>query len=320
MSQFSQFFEAASGASAGQAGNIFAGIRPPKMATFGNSHNYSVANQWATENFIIPELPGYALGINFGSKVVVATWNNVPVWSANDGVTGGGSIINGFIYNQKLSKWYLSTTVTGAGVYDVNMLTGARTLVTAVVPAFLSQSYPDKACRSYCTADGLYEWRDGDTIRKYSQAFVEVQRRTFVAANNVNSYLWYYTEDCKVRAQSITSWKGHGSASGITVNPLVPILVIERFGSRRIVQLTAEMVFSARGAPLLVGAMTPMVPVGYDCFMGNAVRLAKDVRDTSAVADSYLVDRVDYDRWLNDVADALGMPAGPAFYGDWVNV
>lgn len=76
MSQFTDFFNQAAGVSAGAAGNIFAGIRPPKFAEFGNSHNYSVLNTWKTENFIVPNHLGYALGFNFDSKFLVATWNN----------------------------------------------------------------------------------------------------------------------------------------------------------------------------------------------------------------------------------------------------
>lgn len=326
MSQFSQFFNQAAGAAAGEAGNIFAGIRPPKFATFGNSQNYSVANTWKTENFGIPNKPGYILGINFGVKVSVATWNNTLVWSATDGVTGSGSVVNALIYNQVLDKWYLATTVTGAGVYEINILTGARTLITATVPAFLSQAFRNYACLSYCTADGLYEWRDGDTIRLYNQNFVEVRRRSFVATNNVNAAEWYYTEDCRIRARAITSWRGQGSASANAITPDRVQLLIERYGSRRLVELTAEMVFSAHNAnsyALAATAQTPMAPTmtgNEGCYIGNAVRLGKNTRDTVHIADPYLLDRADYDRWLSDVADALGMPAAPAFYGDWINV
>ena len=326
MSQFSQFFNQAAGAAAGQAGNIFAGIRPPKFATFGNSQNYSVTSSWKTENFLIPNHLGYALGINFNDKIIVATWNNALVWAANNGVTGSGSIINALIYNQVLDKWYMATTVTGAGVYEVNILTGARTLITATVPAFLSQAFPNYACLSYCTADGLYEWRDGDTIRLYNQNFVEVQRRTFVATNNVNNAAWYYTEDCRIRACSITSWRGQGSANANTITPGRVQLLIERYGSRRLVELTAEMVFSAHNTSnysLDANVQTPMAPTmtgNEGLYIGNAVRLGKNTRNTTAIADPYLLDRADYDRWLSDVADALGMPAAPAFYGDWINV
>jgi hypothetical protein len=324
VSQFTQFFnQAAAGAAAGQAGNIFAGIRPPKFATFGNSQNYSVTSQWKTENFI-PNRLGYVLGINFGEKITVATWNNTLVWSATDGVTGSGSVVNALIYNQVLDKWYMATTVTGAGVYEVDILTGARTLITATVPAFLSQGFPTYACLSYCTADGLYEWRDGDTIRLYNQSFVEVRRRSFVATNNVNSGLWYYTEDCRIRARPVTSWRGQGSASSNTIAPDRVQLLIERYGSRRLVELTAEMVFSAHNAnnyALAATAQTPMAPEpSTGVYLGNAVRLGKNTRNTTAIADPYLLDRADYDRWLGDVADALGMPAAPAFYGDWINV
>lgn len=320
MSQFTQFFNQAGGAAAGQAGNIFAGIRPPKFATFGNSQNYSVTGQWKTENFNIPNRLGYVLGINFGEKITVATWNNTLVWSATDGVTGSGSVVNALIYNQVLDKWYMATTGTGGGVYEVDILTGARTLITATVPAFLSQGFPSYACLSYCTADGLYEWRDGDTIRLYNQNFVEVRRRTFVATNNVNASQWYYTEDCRIRARAITSWKGQGSTSSNTITPDRVQLLIERFGSRRLVELTAEMVFSANNTGLSSLTQTPMAPDPGSWFIGNAVRLGKNTRNTTAIADPYLLDRADYDRWLNDVADALGMPAAPAFYGDWVNV
>lgn len=321
MSQFTDFFNQAAGVSAGAAGNIFAGIRPPKFAEFGNSHNYSVLNTWKTENFIVPNHLGYALGFNFDSKFLVATWNNTLVWSANDGVTGAGSVLKAVIYNQLLDKWYLATTVAGAGVYEVNILTGARTLVTATVPAFLAGNFGQYASLSYCTADGLYEWRDGDTVRKYNQSFVEVQRRTFVASNNVNAPQWYYTEDCKIRARRIDSWRGQGVSSSDTNTPARPQLLIQRFGSSRLVNLTAEMVFSAESTTFGVTYMTPMAPdPNTGIYLGNAVRLGKDTRNSTYVTDPYLLDRVDYDRWLSDVADALGMPDAPAFYGDWVNV
>jgi len=323
VSFFTDFFPQSgqSGPNNAAGGNIFAGIRPPKFASFGNSENFSKAGNWMTENFVIPNHLGYILGINFGYKVTVATWNNTLVWYVTDGSLGANSVISALIYNQVLDKWYISSTGAFVGVYEVNILTGARTLVTPTVPAFLAQAFPNYACLSYCNAEGLYEWRDGNTIRKYSQNFVEVQNRAFVAANNVNDANWYYTEDCKIRAQSITSWKGQGTSNTTTVTPVSPRLLIERYGSRRLVDLTAAMVFSARNDDLSASNMTPMVPtMSTGAFLGNAVRLGVYARDVSVIADPYLLDRVDYDRWLSDVADALGMPDAPAFYGDWTNV
>jgi hypothetical protein len=322
MSNFSQFFKGAAGAAAGVAGNILAGIRPPKMSALGNPHNYSTVNRWMVENLLIPNHSGYILALNYGYKVTVATWQNTLVWYVDDGSLGTGSVIGAFLYNPVLDKWYLSSTgaASGNGVYEVNILTGARTLVKATVPAFMTTP-PYYGSKSYVDADGNYVWRDGDTIRKYSQAFVEIQRRTIVAAANLNDGNWYYTEDCKIRAQSLVSWRGQGTASSTNVTPDVPQLLIERLGSRRLINLTAEEVFSARSYGLDLSTMTPVTPSNTTgAYYGGDVRLGGRPRDSAAIADSFILDRVDYDRWLSDVANALGMPASTPFYGDWTNV
>lgn len=343
MSSFSQFFDnnGQGNAITANAGNILAGIRPPAFWEHGNSSTLSNTSIMA-ENFPIPGTRNI-LGININSsnqQLQVATWQNSPIWLYNPSTSGE---IHGFVYSQAANVFYLGRSNT---VYSINMNTGALTSVVAAPDCFTF--YEDyrfgRACYIWADPNGQYQWYNPTTkvISKYSSGFAKIQTRVRSPSVAADAYDWYYSIDTSIRVRVEFVMGVTGSAS--TVTAYRPVMVIERVGSRRVLQITARDVFSARyrddvnpisNTPLssvnVVGAqVTSMAPVSGGAvpytqlvngiYYGSAVRLGNVGRGSVNASDCFLVERSDYDRWLNDVADALGMPRTENFYGDWVDV
>lgn len=343
MSNFSNFFEQDNTSTFGGAGNILSGIRPPKIWELGNSININSANNLA-ETFPIPGTRRI-LGINLeaNNQLQVATWQNSPVWLYNPSTAGQ---IGGYVYSPAANEHYLAK-VSDARVYRINMSNGILTNIAPAPDCFTFYSSFDPARASYIWAspNGEYQWFNPGTrvISKYSSGFVKLQTRAKIGSVADDSSEWYYSEDTSVRCRSVFNVVRSGSGTLQQIYAAKPLLVIERVGSRRVIQITAREVFSSRFRddlnPVTPTAFTSvgewqsqhlsMSPVGMEgasnslaqgIYYGSAVRLGNIARNSAWASDTFLLDRADYDRWLNDVADALGMPKTETFYGDWVDV
>lgn len=346
MSNFSHFFEQDNASAFGGAGNILSGIRPPKIWELGNSINITFGNNLA-ETFPIPGTKTI-LGINIEpstQQIQVATWQNAPIWLYDPSTSGE---IGGYVYSPAANEHYLAK-VSDARVYRINMSNGGLTNIAPAPDCFTFYSSFITARASYIWAspNGEYQWFNTSTkvISKYSSGFVKLQTRSRRSSVANDSEQWYYSEDTSVRCRSVFNVARSGSGTLQQIYAAKPLLVIERVGSRRAIQITARDVFSSRFRDdLNPVTSTPfasapdngwqaqhlsMSPVGREVasndlgrglYYGSAVRLGNIARGSEWASDTFLLDRADYDRWLNDVADALGMPKTETFYGDWVDV
>lgn len=360
MSNFSQFFDA-SGGQGGSGFNIYSGVVPPKFSSLGNLQNINTSDG-ITDNMLIPSQRELIISVNVGSvgsgngDITVADWQgNSLVWEIKQSSLDPAAVITGFVYNPVLDKYYYAVQSSGItaqnGLFEINVLTGTQTKISDTLPEFMTSAglfaagqsvfQLHKASVAYVDSSGNYIWRSGNIMKKFNSSFTPIQTRSIVAGynNNVN---WYYSDDTKLRARFVQSYRGAVTAQAATVVGGRPLLVIERGKQRRMIDINAVDIFKARYRddynPSAVTtaqaqpytalldwqkSIAPMVPLMQSGpFFGSDLRLGLDTRNQAvSMSDAFLVDRVDYDRWLNDIADAAGMrPAVESIFGAWVNV
>lgn len=359
MSDFSQFFSSSAAGTSNSGMNIFSGISPPAFSSIGNLQNIN-STDGKTDSFLIPSLRGNILALNVNppdvADITVGTWDtNVLVWNITQSTLGSGAVIQGFVYNQVLDKYYFtcsgSASPANNGLFEININTGSRTLLSATLPEFMSsaglsaggyETYPQHdGSVAYVDSDGNYIWRNGNVIKKFNSSFTPIQTRSLVTPNE-NRVQWYYTDDMTTRVRYASTYKGAVTYSGVTVQAGDHFLVIERGKQRRMLNISARDVFNAgyrndfhpaattteptpphSALADHVKSICPMAPnISFAPFFGDSIRLGLETRNTgNKMGDAFLVDRVDYNRWITEVADAAGMrEAVEVFYGDWVNV
>jgi hypothetical protein len=361
MSDFSQFFSSTTAASSGGGMNIFSGIKPPKFAATGNLQNINTLDGKTDSFLIpslrgkLLALNVVPDGTR-RSDITVGTWDtNVLVWEITANSLGASAVIHGVVYNNVLDKYY--TAISGAdsalnnGLFELNITTGAKTKLSDTLPEFMSASGLSAGGYSaynlhegsvaHVDSDGNYIWRVGDTIKKFDTNFTAIQTRT-LDPQFQNRTDWYYTDDMTTRVRYASVYNGAISASGTSVQSSDHFLVIERGQQRRLVNVSSRDVFNAgyrndyhpSGALTLptfpnstlanhVKSIAPMAPtVTTAPFFGDGIRLGLETRnEPTSMGDAFLVDRIDYNRWISDIADASGMrQAVEVYYGGWVNV
>lgn len=292
-----------------------------------------------------------------GADIVSGNWEtNTLNWQIDNTSLGSGAAISGFVYNNVTDKYYFacegSSVSTNNGLFEIDQYTGAYTRINTIVPEFMSASGLSGAGYAsfgshegscvYVDSEGNYIWRAGNTYKKFNgTTFAPMQTRSLVAGYG-NSNDWYYTDDTTLRVKYVTEYGGAVTASAARVTSSRPLLIIERGNQRRLIDINSIDVFGARwrndyspsavttlqaypyaALATHVQSITPMCPVVRKCqFFGDGVRLGLATRnETVVMSDSFLVDRIDYNRWLQDIATAAGMrEANETFYGGWVNV
>lgn len=293
-----------------------------------------------------------------GGDITVSTWEQDSlVWNILETNLGSGAKIEGFVYNNVLDKYYIgisgSAVTSNNGLSEVNITTGALTRLSTNLPEFFNSSIllgyegftSHQGSVAYVDSSGNYVFRNGNIFKKYNTSFMPIQTKTLnssFSSTNTHMDFWYYTEDTTLRVRPVYEYKGAVTALSSLVTAMKPLLVIERAKQRRIIDITSIEVFNARYrddyAPWNAAtvptypnntldawsrAIAPMAPIMPKApFFGNSVSLGGETRNqTVSMSDSFLVDRVDYDRWLNDIADAAGMRQPiESFFGSWVNV
>lgn len=347
MSQFSQFFGADGGGNSTIAGgSIYSGIAAPRIWGYGNTSNYNSGNQIA-ENFPLIGSTNI-LGVNVvDDELAVATWQNALVWAYNETDSGKGAI-GGFVYNHIEKALYIGKIVSTtapytATVFRLDLATGAQTQIgsAGAAPRFLAQSPvlgSTSSPKAWVDESGWYECIDTVAssptyrqIMRYSPAFALTQYRVLNPAITPDNNPWYYTQDTGTRCRIVNQYTTTGSSSA-TISPARPRIIIERIGSRRVINVTTQEVYSSNwrddltsGYSNSIASMAPGETPGPNTrdngmYYGGAVRLCSLPRAAPNTSDTFLLDRTDYDRWLNEVADKLGMPRTNNFYGDWINV
>ena len=361
MSNFSQFFDASGAGGGGSGYNIYSGVVPPKFSAIGNLQNINTSDG-ITDNMLVPSQRDLVISVNVGSvgsgsgDITVADWQgNALVWEIKQSALDPAAVMTGFVYNPVLDKYYYAVQSSGItaqnGLFEINVATGSTTKLSDTPPEFMtiaglsaagqSGFSSHKASVAYVDSSGNYIWRSGNIMKKFNSSFTPVQTRSIVAGYN-NTVNWYYTDDTKLRARFVQSYRGAVTAEATTVVGGRPLLVIERGKQRRMLDINAVDIFKARYRddynPSAVTtaqaqpytallnwqkSIAPMAPLMQNGpFFGSDIRLGLNTRNESvSMSDAFLVDRVDYDRWLNDIADAAGMrPAVESIYGAWVNV
>lgn len=345
MSQFSQFFGADGGGNSTIAGgSIYSGIAAPRIWGYGNTSNYNSGNQIA-ENFPLIGSTNI-LGVNVvGDELAVATWQNALVWAYNE--TGSGNVaIGGFVYNHIEKALYIGKIVSTtapytATVFRLDLATGAQTQIGSAgeAPRFLAQSSVlgnTSSPKAWVDESGWYECIDTvessptyRQIMRYSPAFALTQYRVLNPSITADNAPWYYTQDTGTRCRVVAQYAAAGTST--TITPARPRIIIERIGSRRVINVTTQEVYSSNWrddmtsgyirsiAPMAPGAVAGTNARDDGMYYGGAVRLCSLPRASDLASDTFLLDRTDYDRWLNEVADKLGMPRTENFYGDWIN-
>ena len=361
MSDFSQFFGTTSAGGSTSGMNIYSNIKPPKFSAVGNLQNINAVDGKTDSFLIpsirdrVLALNVLTAG-NGNGDITTATWDtNVLIWDITNTNLGVGASINGFAYNHILDKYYFtcsgSATTANNGLFEINISTGAKTKLSNTLPEFMSAaglsagsylSYPaHEASSAYVDSDGNYIWRVGDLYKKFNTDFTAIQTRS-LNAGYTNRAEWYYTADMTTRVRYTDKYRGAVNANTAEVQGSEQYLVIERGKQRRMISISSREVFSAgyrddyhpaaattlpvypnNPLQLHVRSKAPMCPTMVTApFFGDSLRLGLGTRNESvAMGDAFLVDRIDYDRWITDVADATGMrDSVEVYYGGWVNV